>query len=514
MTHAAAIGRDDAQALDDVVARALGAVVAESSVDVPLVHVEHDGRIISVVDGVLRLTGLEHTALGDLIEVGSVRALVVELHESEAIAALLADAETISEMDARQPARRRAETLSVVVGEASLGRVVDALGRPVDGRAPVVGGRRMPLERAAPQIFERSHVHTPLYTGILAIDGMFPIGRGQRELIAGDEGTGRTALAVDAMLNQRHSDVVCVYAGVGQRRAETWRIKELLHGQGVDFVIVSAPEDASPAMRYLAPYTATAIAEYFRDRGQHALVVYDDLSAHAVAWRELSLLLGRPPGREAYPGDVFYLHSRLLERSAQLCDDLGGGSLTALPICSLESGRLTAYIPTNLVSITDGQLVMSASAFASGERPAIDAGLSVSRVGARAQSALFSGFSRQLKLDYAAFLELEAFSRLGTRLEPEARRRVELGRRVRALLRARQGAPLALLAELVRLCLARQPDLILPVDLDDVESYASTLTTLLDKAHPTLAEDVGRGATTNEQFTQLVLQHAKKVAHG
>ncbi len=479
------------------------------------VHHEREGHVERAADGILHVAGLDSIGYGDLVQIGNDRALVMDLNEHYAVAATLGDAESNASLCVGMRVRQSAERLGIPVSEHLLGRVIDPLGRASDGAGPIThSGRSMPLERKAPQIFERAPVRHPLYTGILAIDAMFPIGRGQRELIAGDEGTGKTSLAVDTMLNQTRSDVICVYAGVGQRRAETWRISEQLKRAGARFVLVSAPEDSSPALRYLAPYAATAIGEYFRDRGQHALCIYDDLSAHAVAWRELSLLLGRPPGREAYPGDVFFLHSRLLERSAQLSDARGGGSLTALPICSLESGRLTAYIPTNLVSITDGQLVMSAALFASGQRPSIDAGLSVSRVGARAQSQLLASHSSHLKLEYASFLELETFARLGTRLEPEARKRIDVGRRVRQLLKAQQGAPLSVLDELVRLSLAEQRDLILELEESDVLQIAQDVSRRLSQAHPSLESDAREGAISKTQLAEWVATETRRYLGG
>ena len=326
---------------------------------------------------------------------------------------------------------------------------MDPLGRPLDGQPLTLRGSVQPLERRAPRIHERAAVHRPLYTGVLPIDAMFPIGRGQRELIVGDEGTGKTSIGLDVILRQASTDVVGVYVAIGRRRAETWQAVEALRAGGGRWVVVAAPGDVSPGMRYLAPYAGCAIAEYFMDRGEHALVVYDDLTSHAVAWRELALLLRRPPGREAFPGDVFYLRSRLLERATQLSPERGGGSLTALPIARLESGRLSAYLPTNLISITDGQVVLSQPLFASGQLPAIDAGLSVSRVGGKAQPQAFRDLAGRLRLEYASFLELEAFSRIGARLEETVERRLARGRRLRALLRQPRLSPYGVFAELV-----------------------------------------------------------------
>ncbi|MCB9676105.1 MAG: F0F1 ATP synthase subunit alpha [Alphaproteobacteria bacterium] len=439
----------------------------------PDVRVREEGRVIASHDGVLTIAGLPGTRAEEVVIVGrETRALVLGMRANAVQAAVLDDAGAVGEGDR---VRGTDELASLAVGEPLVGRVVDPMGRPLDGE-PLNGTlRRMPLERDAPMIHERAAVHRPLYTGVLAIDAMFPVGRGQRELILGDEGTGKTSLALTAMLRQRETDVICVYVAIGRRRAEIWRVVDALRKAGGRWVVVAAPEDASPALRYLAPFAGTTVAEFFRDRGEHALVVYDELTAHAVAWRELCLLLQRPPGREAFPGDVFYLHSRLLERATQLSGEKGGGSLTALPIATTEDGRLSAYIPTNLIAITDGQIVLSRPLFAAGERPAIDAGLSVSRVGGKTQAQAFRKLAGRLRLDYAAFLELESFSRVGTRLESSAKRRLDLGHRLRRLLRAPRLSTLSVFDELVRLALASAPDSLIRVPLDELEPFAISL---------------------------------------
>ena len=438
------------------------------------VHVREEGRVVTNQDGVLHIAGLPGTRVEEIVHVGrGIPALVLGLRRDHVQAAVLYDADDVREGD---PVRCTGQLASLGVGEALVGRVIDPLGRPLDGQPLDTSQLRpSPVERQAPMIHARAPVHRPLYTGILSVDAMFPVGRGQRELILGDEGTGKTSLALTAMLRQAQTDVVSVYVAVGRRRAEVWRIVESLRRGGGRWVVVAAPEDASPALRYLAPFAGSTVAEFFRDRGEHALAIYDELSAHAVAWRELSLLLGRPPGREAYPGDVFYLHSRLLERATQLSSELGGGSLTALPIATTEDGRLSAYIPTNLIAITDGQLVLSRSMFAAGERPAIDAGLSVSRVGGKAQAQAFRHLAGRLRLDYAAFLELESFSRVGTRLEASARQRLELGRRLRRLLRSPRLSTLGVFDELARLALASCPESLLRIPFEEVEPFAGTL---------------------------------------
>ncbi|MBX3232523.1 MAG: F0F1 ATP synthase subunit alpha [Labilithrix sp.] len=489
-----------AEDLQETVRRVGAAIGRTVDTFAPSVIAREEGRVVHAADGVLRIAGLPSAALEEVVEVGrGSHALVLGLASHSVQAVALDAAATIGEGD---PVRLTGRVASIDVGDALLGRVVDALGRPLDGRP--LQGRRVtaPIERAAPSIDQRAAVHAPLLTGTLAIDAMLPIGRGQRELIVGDEGTGKTTIAKDAMLRQRGTDVVCVYCAIGRRRAETWLVAEALRRAGGRWVIVSAPEDASAGLRYLAPYAATAVAEHFTYRGEHALVVYDDLSAHSVAWRELSLLLRRPPGREAYPGDVFYLHARLLERAAQLSPALGGGSLTALPIATLEGGRLGGYIPTNLVSITDGQIVLSAGLFAAGQRPAIDVGTSVSRVGAKAQPQALRQLAGRLRLDYASFLELEAFSRLGTRLEESTARRLALGGRLRALLNGRPAAPLSLFEETTRLALASDHDLLLKLPADRVLDVATHLAVAAARALPSVATVVEKDGVLPEAGRQ------------
>lgn len=456
----------------------------------PQVQAHAEGRVIAVGDGLARIAGLPEAGMQEVLRIEpGARALVLGLEPDSIMAVVLDDAHRVAE-DAR--VRATGEPPRIGAGEALLGRVVDPLGRPLDGGPPLRDLAPMPLERPAPSIHERGHVRHPLYTGTLAIDAMFPIGRGQRELILGDEGTGKTSLAVDALLRQRDTGVVGVYAAIGRRRSETWRVVDALRRNGGRWVVVAAPEDESPGLRYLAAFAACAVAEHFMERGGDALVVYDDLSAHAVAWRELSLLMRRPPGREAYPGDVFYLHSRLLERATQLSKDRGGGSLTALPIARLESGRLSAYVPTNLISITDGQIVLSSELFAAGQKPAVDVGLSVSRVGGKAQAPAVRELAGRLRLDFASFLDLEVFARLGTRLEASTERRLALGRRIRALLRARPGTPLPLFDEVALLLLASLAEHVLAVPEDRLGEVAASLRRLARAEAPDVVERVER----------------------
>jgi len=469
---------------------------------VPRVVVREEGRVVAAKDGVLTITGLPGTRSEEVVLIDDrVRALVLGLRLDALQAVVLDDAHEVR-VGARVRATGRLASLGV--GEALLGRVIDPLGRPLDGESLDDPLRVALLERAAPMIHERANVHQPLYTGVLAIDAMFPIGRGQRELILGDEGTGKTSVGLTAMLRQATTEVVCVYVAIGRKRSEIWRIVEGLRKGGGRWVVVAATEDASPALRYLSAFAGTTVAEHFRDRGEHALIVYDELTAHAVAWRELSLLLERPPGREAFPGDVFYLHSRLLERSTQLSAERGGGSLTALPIASTEDGRLSAYIPTNLIAITDGQIVLSRSMFASGDRPPIDAGLSVSRVGGKTQAQAFRALAGRLRLDYASFLELESFSRVGTRLEASAARRLEIGRRQRRLLRAPRLETLGVFDELCRLKLMGQADSLLRIPAGELEGFARELPAAVKALDGPLATRVEDQVVLSDTDTTLL----------
>jgi F-type H+-transporting ATPase subunit alpha len=479
------------------VSDALAQAAAESR---PRVRVLTEGRVEASAQGVLHLRGLPDVGAEELIEIEQGGpALVLGLQRGMVEAVALDPARGIQE---GASARALHRVPRVPAGDAILGRVVDPMGRALDGR-PLLGRMsEMPLERRAPGIHERAAVHEPLYTGVLAVDAMFPIGRGQRELILGDEGTGKTTLAVDTMLRQRETGVVCIYVAIGRRRAEVSDIVGQLRSRGGRWAVVSAFPDESPGLRYLAPYAGTAMAEWFVERGEDVLIVYDDLSAHAVAWRELSLLLRRPPGREAYPGDVFYLHSRLLERATQLSAERGGGSLTALPIALTEDERLSAYIPTNLISITDGQIMLSRRLFAAGQKPAVDAGTSVSRVGGKAQSQAFRELAGKLRLEYASFLELEVFARLGTRLEAATTRRLEIGRRVRTLLRAPRSAPLGIFDEVLRLLLVDQPDLLLRIPSERVAEAVTALARQCRNRLPAGVERIDREAILGEEDRQ------------
>jgi F-type H+/Na+-transporting ATPase subunit alpha len=392
------------------------------------------GRVERVADGIARVSGLPELALDETVRFASGATGYVRTLDVDLASVVLLDGATA--VEAGEQVERTGAMLHVPVGEGLLGRVVDPLGRPLDRGEPIAASAWLPVERPAPAIVDRAAVSEPLETGVLIVDALFAIGRGQRELIIGDRATGKTSLAVDAIVNQRTSDVICVYVAVGQRATAVQRVIEAVRTCGAPqrCVFVVASSSTSPGMQWIAPFAGFSVAEYFRDRGQHVLVVIDDLSKHAATHRELALLTGEPPGREAYPGDIFYLHARLLERAAKLSPALGGGSLTALPIAETDAGNLSAYIPTNLISITDGQLVMDAALFASDQRPAVNVGLSVSRVGGKAQASALRRVAGQLRLDYAQFLELEMFTRFGGLTDARVNAQIARGERIRALL--------------------------------------------------------------------------------
>jgi F-type H+-transporting ATPase subunit alpha len=402
----------------------------ETAVDVTEV-----GSVISVGDGIARVYGLDKVMYGELLEFPhDVFGIAMNLEEDNVGAVMLGEFFAVKEGDT---VKRTGRIMSVPVGEALVGRVVDALGRPVDGKGPIATDQFNPIERLAPGVVDRRPVKEPLQTGIKAIDAMIPIGRGQRELIIGDRQTGKTAIAVDAIINQRDTGVISIYVAIGQKQSTVARVVDTLQKHGAmerTIVMVACASDPAP-MQYLAPYAGCAMGEYFRDRGQHALVIYDDLSKHAAAYREISLLLRRPPGREAFPGDVFYLHSRLLERAAKLNDEFGGGSLTALPVIETQAGDISAYIPTNVISITDGQIYLETDLFHSGFRPAINAGNSVSRVGGSAQIKAMKQVAGRLRLDLAQYRELQAFAQFGSDLDKATQAQLNRGARLMELLK-------------------------------------------------------------------------------
>ena len=417
----------------------------------PRLTLREMGVITSIASGVAKVSGLPGAGFEEVLKFpGDSYGIAFNIEEDEIGVILLDD---YSQLHTGDEVERREHVMDVPVSDGLIGGVIDPLGRPLDGRAAVISAKRLPIERTAPPIMDRAPVTVPLQTGIKVIDALIPVGRGQRELILGDRQTGKTAIALDTILNQRNENVLCVYCAIGQHASGVANVVATLREKGaMAYTIVMVTEgNDPPGLIYIAPYAATSIAEYFMEQGRDVLIVYDDLTHHARAYRELSLLLRRPPGREAYPGDIFYIHSRLLERATHLREELGGGSLTALPIIETEAQDISAYIPTNLISITDGQIYLSPSLFELGVLPAIDVGKSVSRVGGKAQRAVYRAVTGDLKLDYAQFEELETFARFGARLDEDTRRIIEHGRRIRACLRQPESAPVSVPEQIVLL---------------------------------------------------------------
>jgi F-type H+-transporting ATPase subunit alpha len=462
------------------------------------VAITETGTVLSVGDGIARVYGLENALAGELLEFpGGLKGMVLNLEEDNVGVALLGDDRGVKEGDT---VSRTGQIVSVAVGPATLGRVLDALGNPIDGGPPIPQDMIKPVEIKAPGIVKRKSVHEPLETGIKAIDGMIPVGRGQRELIIGDRQTGKTAVAIDAIINQKQflNDPVrkmhCIYVAVGQKQSTVAQVVEKLKQFGaMEYTtVISAPASSPAPLQFLAPYTGATLGEYYRDNGMHCLIVYDDLSKQAAAYRQLSLLLRRPPGREAYPGDVFYLHSRLLERSAKMSDDVGAGSLTALPIIETQAGDVSAYIPTNVISITDGQIFLETSLFFSGVRPAVNVGLSVSRVGGSAQVAAMKAVAGQLKLTLAQYRELQAFSAFASDLDEATRKQLARGARLVELLKQDQYSPVAMHIQIIQI-LAGNEGALDDVDVSDVRRFLADLTVHLETN--AVANELGKKLT-------------------
>jgi F-type H+-transporting ATPase subunit alpha len=445
------------------------------------------GTVLSVATGVARVGGLPGVAYAEMIRFsGGLLGIAFDVLEDEIGVVLLGDH---AQLHAGDEVLREGRVMDVAVGSGWLGRVIDPLGRPLDGLGPFQGNERVPIERPAPAIMDRAPVNVPLQTGLKVIDALIPIGRGQRELILGDRQTGKTSIAIDTIINQRGRDVVCIYCAIGQRASAVAKVVAVLRDQGAlayTVVVVAQGSDA-PGLSYIAPYAATSIAEHFMAAGRDVLIVHDDLTQHARSYRELSLLLGRPPGREAFPGDIFYIHSRLLERATHLNKQLGGGSLTALPIIETEAEDISAYIPTNLISITDGQIYLSPTLFQLGVLPAVDVGRSVSRVGGKAQLAAFRAVAGDLKLAYAQFEELETFARFGAHLDEQTQQSITHGQRIRACLKQPELAPMPVPAQLA-IVLALTAGLFDPVPL---EQMAAAEQAVFDAATNTLPSGLG-----------------------
>jgi len=467
------------------------------------VDVTEVGTVVSVGDGIARIHGIEGAMSTEMLEFpGGVYGIALNLEESSVGAVLLGEATSIKEGDT---VKRTGRIISVPVGDELIGRVVNALGQPIDGKGPLGSSQNAPIEKIAPGVVDRQPVKEPLQTGLKAIDAMVPIGRGQRELIIGDRQTGKTAVAVDAIINQKGLDVVCVYNAIGQKQSTVAQVVRTLEENGaMEYSVVVAAGASDPAsQQYISPYSACAIGEYFRDSGRHALCVYDDLSKHAQAYREISLLLRRPPGREAYPGDVFYLHSRLLERAAKLSANMGGGSLTALPIIETQAGDLSAYIPTNVISITDGQIFLESDLFHQGIRPAINVGNSVSRVGGSAQVRAMRQVAGTLRIDLAQFRELEAFAQFGSDLDKATQNQLNRGRRLVEILKQPQYQPLAVEKQ-VLILFAGANGYLDGIQESDVAEYERQLYEFFEVRHAAVIQTLNEQKKMDEELTATI----------
>lgn len=471
------------------------------------------GRVTSIAAGIAKVSGLPNIGFEEVLKFpGGIEGIAFNVDETEIGVVLLGN---YWKLHAGDTVERGGHVVDVPVGDRLLGRIIDPTGRPLDGLGPLLSGTRLPVERPATHIIDRAPVTVPLQTGIKVIDALIPIGRGQRELILGDRQTGKTAIAIDTILNQRDKNVLCVYCAIGQRASGVAKVIATLRENGaLDYTVVVVTEGSDPpGLAYIAPYAATSIAEYFMEQGRDVLVVYDDLTHHARAYRELSLLLRRPPGREAFPGDIFYIHSRLLERATHLRPELGGGSMTALPIIETEAQDISAYIPTNLISITDGQIYLSPALFELGVLPAVDVGKSVSRVGGKAQCAAYRAVASDLKLAYAQFEELETFSRFGARLDEATLRLIEHGRRIRACFKQQESSPLSMPAQIAVL-LALTAGL-----FDNVpSSQMADAERAVRAAAATLRDELSAGFETADTLSEpdraLMIDRARQVLAG
>jgi F-type H+-transporting ATPase subunit alpha len=481
------------------------------------VDVSETGSVIQVGDGIAKVYGLDGAMSGEMLEFpGNLFGIALNLEEDNVGVVLMGDDTGIKEGD---PVKRTGRIAEIPVGEALMGRVVNAIGQPIDGKGPLKSTHTSRIEVVAPGVVTRQSVREPLQTGIKAIDAMIPIGRGQRELIIGDRQTGKTAIAVDTIINQKGLNVFCIYVAVGQKRSTVARVVKTLeenHAMEYSMVVSATASDAAP-MQFLAPFAGAAIGEYFRDNGKHALIVYDDLSKHAVAYRQLSLLLRRPPGREAYPGDVFYLHSRLLERAAKLNDKLGGGSLTALPIIETQAGDVSAYIPTNVISITDGQIYLGSDLFYSGIRPAINVGLSVSRVGGSAQIKTMKQVAGTLRLDLAQYREMAAFAQFGSELDKATQAQLARGVRMVELLKQGQYKPMPVADQVLSIYAGTQGFLD-DVAVDKVRQFEEDLLHYVTQHHPELRKEIASISKIDDavgtKLKQMITTFKQKMGYG
>jgi len=472
---------------------------------------EHRGRVEEIADGVAMISGLPQVRLDELLRFDSGAVGFAQVLEPDRIGCVLLEAAAAPQ--AGDAVRGTGDVVRVPVGPGLLGRIVDPLGRPLDGRGPVVAEASLPVEREAPGIIERDLVVNPVQTGVLVVDTLFALGRGQRELIIGDPATGKTTLALDTIIAQRDSDLICVYVAVGQKTSAVRRAVDALmtHAAFDRCIVVVAGPATPPGLQWIAPFAGMTMAEHFRDTGQHALIVIDDLTKHAATHREIALLTRQSPGREAYPGDVFYVHARLLERAAKLSQAKGGGSLTALPIAQTEAGNLSAYIPTNLISITDGQIVLGAALFQEGQKPAVDVGVSVSRVGGKTQAPALRDAATSLRLDYAQFLEMEVFTRFGGTIEPRVQAQLTRGARLRAVLRQPQHAPMRLDEE-VALVMAVQEGLLDGLAPEQVASFRNHLAETLEPGAAAILRKIAATGTLDGADRAALLVALRKRA--
>ena len=464
------------------------------------------GTVVAVGDGIATIYGIDHAMYGEIVtfETG-LKGMVQDIRKNE-IGCILFGSDT-----GIREGTKVARTGKKAVGDAYVGRVVNALGEPIDGKGEIASDDYRPIENEAPGIVDRKSVSVPMETGILSIDAMFPIGRGQRELIIGDRQTGKTSIALDTILNQKGKDVICVYVAIGQKASTVAKVVNTLQTHGaMDYTIIvsSTASDCAP-LQYIAPYAGTAMAEYFMHKGKDALIIYDDLSKHAVAYRALSLLLGRSPGREAYPGDVFYLHSRLLERSSRLSEELGGGSITALPIIETQAGDVSAYIPTNVISITDGQIFLESGLFASGMRPAVNVGLSVSRVGGAAQTKAMKKASGSIRIDLAQYREMEVFTQFSSDLDAATKEQLEYGSGLMELLKQPLYHPLSLHEKVITLCAATHK-VLLGVEKTKIKSFQADMLRYFDTEHPEIGQEIEDKKVLSEELITKIVETAKE----
>ena len=467
------------------------------------------GTVVAVGDGIATIYGIDHAMYGEIVtfETG-LKGMVQDIRKNE-IGCILFGSDTGIREGTK--VARTGKKAGVPVGDAYVGRVVNALGEPIDGKGEIASDDYRPIENEAPGIVDRKSVSVPMETGILSIDAMFPIGRGQRELIIGDRQTGKTSIALDTILNQKGKDVICVYVAIGQKASTVAKVVNTLQTHGaMDYTIIvsSTASDCAP-LQYIAPYAGTAMAEYFMHKGKDALIIYDDLSKHAVAYRALSLLLGRSPGREAYPGDVFYLHSRLLERSSRLSEELGGGSITALPIIETQAGDVSAYIPTNVISITDGQIFLESGLFASGMRPAVNVGLSVSRVGGAAQTKAMKKASGSIRIDLAQYREMEVFTQFSSDLDEATKAQLAYGKRLMELLKQPLGRPLSMAEQVITLCTATHKVMV-SVDVKQIKKFQMDMLAWFEDKHPEIGNEITEKKVLSDELAERIVEAAKE----